>query len=114
VSIRDLLRGLTVFVRPLPQFVAGNTPADPTMLFVSWLSEAVSAGVMEPHAMTLGTLDADGPPDSRVLLLKDIDHPGWQFATDADSAKGRQIAVRPVAALGFYWREQGRQVRACR
>ena len=61
--------------------------------------------------MTLSTVDADGMPDLRVLLLKELDDRGWQFATDADSAKGRQIAGQPVAALGFYWREQGRQVR---
>jgi pyridoxamine 5'-phosphate oxidase len=87
------------------------TPAHPNGLFVSWLEEAVAAGVVEPHAMTLSTVDADGMPDLRVLLLKDVDDKGWQFATDADSAKGRQIAEQPVAALGFYWREQGRQVR---
>jgi pyridoxamine 5'-phosphate oxidase len=111
VSIGDLLRGLPVFARPLPPFTPGDTPDDPHHLFVAWLSEAIAAGVVEPHAMTLSTLDADGLPDSRVLVLKDIDARGWQYATDAGSAKGRQTARRPVAAMSFYWREQGRQVR---
>nr|WP_236646931.1 pyridoxal 5'-phosphate synthase [Micromonospora acroterricola] len=111
MSIRDLLRGLPVFARPLPLFAPGDAPDHPDDLFVSWLGEAVAAGVMEPHAMTLSTVDADGLPDTRVLLLKDLDDRGWQFATDADSAKGRQVAGQPGAALGFYWREQARQVR---
>ncbi|WP_244298806.1 pyridoxine/pyridoxamine 5'-phosphate oxidase [Micromonospora cremea] len=111
MSIRDLLRGLPVFARPLPQFAPGDAPDHPDDLFVSWLGEAIAAGVVEPHAMTLSTLDVDGVPDTRVLLLKDVDDRGWQFATDAGSAKGRQVAGRPDAALGFYWREQGRQVR---
>lgn len=111
MSTRDLLRSLPVFARPLPQFAPDNTPEHPHDLFLSWLGEAVAAGVVEPHAMTLSTVDADGMPDSRVLLLKDLDDRGWQFATDADSAKGRQVTSRPQAALAFYWREQGRQVR---
>ncbi|MCO1599364.1 pyridoxal 5'-phosphate synthase [Micromonospora sp. RHAY321] len=111
MSIRDLLRGLPVFARPLPRFAPDDAPDRPDDLFVSWLDEAIAAGVVEPHAMTLSTVDADGRPDTRVLLLKDLDDRGWQFATDADSAKGRQVAGQPAAALGFYWREQARQVR---
>ncbi|GIF70922.1 pyridoxamine 5'-phosphate oxidase [Asanoa siamensis] len=100
-----------MFARPLPSFVPDETPDHPDALFVAWLGEAIAAGVVEPHAMTLSTVDADGLPDARVLILKDVDDRGWQFATSATSAKGRQIAARPAAALGFYWREQGRQVR---
>ncbi|MBG0564334.1 pyridoxine/pyridoxamine 5'-phosphate oxidase [Actinoplanes aureus] len=111
MSIRDLLRGLPVFARPLPAFDPAGAPDDPHDLFAAWFAEAVGAGVVEPHAMTLSTVDADGLPDTRVLLLKEFDGRGWQFATDATSAKGRQVAANPAAALGFYWREQGRQVR---
>ncbi|MEV4538293.1 pyridoxal 5'-phosphate synthase [Asanoa sp. NPDC049518] len=111
MSIRDLLRGLPVFARPLPRFVPADAPANPDELFVTWLAEAIDAGVVEPHAMTLSTVDGDGVPDTRVLLLKDIDDRGWQFATSSGSAKGRQVAGTAAAALGFYWREQGRQVR---
>lgn len=111
MSIRDLLRGLPVFARPLPAFSPAEAPDDPYELFASWFDEAVTAGVVEPHAMTLSTVDADGMPDTRVLLLKELDDRGWQFATDATSAKGRQLGANPAAALGFYWREQGRQIR---
>lgn len=111
VSIRDLLRDLPVFDRPLPTFAPGNTPEHPNDLFASWLGEAIGAGVVEPHAMTLSTVGADGLPDTRVVVIREVDHHGWQFAADSGSAKGRQVARNPVAALGFYWREQGRQVR---
>jgi pyridoxamine 5'-phosphate oxidase len=100
-----------VFDRELPGFDPGRAPDRPEALFVTWLAEAVEAGVAEPHAMTLSTVDADGAPDSRVLLLKDVDADGWQLAGSAASAKGVQLAATPKAALAFYWREQARQVR---
>ena len=111
MSVRDLLRALPVFDRPLPAFDTESAPDEPSALFLSWLQEAIEAGVSEPHAMTLATVDAGGRPDARVLILKDVDADGWQFATAASSAKGTQLAASPHAALSFYWREQGRQVR---
>jgi pyridoxamine 5'-phosphate oxidase len=111
VTVRDLLRGLPVFDRPLPAFDTESAPEEPSALFLSWLHEAIEAGVSEPHAMTLATVDAEGRPDARVLILKDVDADGWQFATATTSAKGSQLAARPHAALSFHWREQGRQVR---
>ena len=111
MTVRDLLRGLPVFDRPLPAFDTESAPEEPSALFLSWLHEAIEAGVSEPHAMTLATVDAEGRPDARVLILKDVDADGWQFATAATSAKGTQLAARPHAALSFHWREQGRQVR---
>ncbi|MEV0718872.1 pyridoxal 5'-phosphate synthase [Asanoa sp. NPDC050611] len=111
MSVRDLLRGLPVFAQPLQSFAPDDTPATPDELFLSWLAEAIDAEVVEPHVMTLSTVDADGMPDSRVLLLKDVDPRGWHFATNAGSAKGRQVTDRRVAALSFYWREVARQVR---
>ena len=111
MTVRDLLRGLPVFNRPLPVFDTESVPGEPSALFLSWLREAIDAGVSEPHAMTLSTVDEEGHPDARVLILKDVDAEGWQFATAATSAKGTQLAARPHAALSFHWREQGRQVR---
>lgn len=61
--------------------------------------------------MSLATADAEGLPDVRTLLLHDADERGFHFASHATSAKGHQLAVRPHAALGFYWPAQGRQVR---
>jgi pyridoxamine 5'-phosphate oxidase len=111
VTVRDLLRGLPVFDHPLPAFDTDAAPGEPSALFLSWLREAIEAGVSEPHAMTLATVDDEGRPDARVLILKDVDADSWQFATASTSAKGTQLAARPHAALSFHWREQARQVR---
>ena len=62
--------------------------------------------------MTVSTIDSDGVPDSRMLVLKDLTAEGaWCFAGQRDSTKGTQLGARPVAALLFYWREQIRSVR---
>jgi pyridoxamine 5'-phosphate oxidase len=111
VTVRDLLRGLPVFDRPLPTFDTESVPDEPSALFLSWLLAAIDAGVSEPHAMTLSTVDEEGRPDARVLILKDVDAAGWEFATATTSAKGAQLAAVPHAALSFHWREQARQVR---
>ncbi len=75
------------------------------------MEAAIGAGALEPHVMTLSTADADGRPDARMLILKDVSSAGFWFATSADSAKGRQLRVNPAAALTFYWPLLGRQVR---
>ncbi|PWU46799.1 pyridoxamine 5'-phosphate oxidase [Micromonospora globispora] len=108
---REMLRALPVLAHQMPSFDPAAAPAEPAALFADWLGEAVAAGVDEPHAMTLSTVDADGAPDARVLILKDLDAAGWHFATTSTSAKGRQLAANPRVALSFHWREQGRQVR---
>lgn len=86
-------------------------PADPVSLFLEWFDEAVSAGVVEPQVATLSTVEASGAPDARTLLLKDVTARGWWFSSDLRSPKAHQLAACPDAALTFYWREQGRQVR---
>jgi pyridoxamine 5'-phosphate oxidase len=111
VTIRDLLRTLRVFDRPLPGFDTDQVPDEPVSLFVGWLGEAVNAKVVEPHVMTLSTVDPQGRPDARVVILRNVTAEGWQFTASATGAKGAQLAANPQAALSFYWREQGRQVR---
>lgn len=111
MTIRDLLRGLPVFDRPLPTFDTDSAPEHPLELFHEWFRSALDAEADEPHVMTLCTVDADGQPDARSLILKDLNEVGWQFATGSRSAKGRQIAGNSQVALLFYWRGQGRQVR---
>ncbi|MFD4175010.1 pyridoxine/pyridoxamine 5'-phosphate oxidase [Streptomyces anulatus] len=108
---RDLLHAQRVWDIELPSFDPASAPADPVPLFHAWFAEAVAAGQAEPHTMSLATVDAEGLPDVRTLMLHDADERGWHFATHATSAKGRQLAVRPYAALGFYWPARGRQVR---
>ncbi|GHE93485.1 pyridoxine/pyridoxamine 5'-phosphate oxidase [Streptomyces fumanus] len=110
-DVRQWLRGLDVFAGPLAHFDPEDAPADPVELFLEWLRAAVAAGVPDPHAMTLSTVGEDGGPDARVLILKNVDGGGWQFAAHAGSPKGRQLAARPRAALTFYWPLLGRQVR---
>lgn len=65
-------------------------PADPNELFKAWLEQAVAAGVAEPHAMTSSTVDEQGVPDARVLVLKDLDARGWAFASTKSSVKGER------------------------
>ncbi|MFD7919967.1 pyridoxal 5'-phosphate synthase [Streptomyces sp. NPDC059740] len=110
-DVRAWLRGLDVFAGPLASFDPAAAPAEPVELFLTWLREAVDAGLPDPHAMTVSTVDEHGDPWARVLILKNVDTAGWQFAAHADSPKGRQLALRPSAALTFYWPVLGRQVR---
>jgi pyridoxamine 5'-phosphate oxidase len=110
-ELRGRLRTLRVFDGALPIFRTEDAPEDPAELFLTWLLEAIDGGVREPHAMTLATVDADGRPSSRVLLLKGLADGQWQFATSRNSRKGRELAVTPWAAASFYWSELGRQVR---
>ena len=105
------LRGLSALAGPFPDFDASSAPSTPHELFQQWFADALEADICEPHAMTLSTCDGSGMPDARVLLLKDVDEEGWYFATGRESAKGRQIADFPHAALTFYWQPIGRQVR---
>ncbi|HEX7827285.1 MAG TPA: pyridoxal 5'-phosphate synthase [Mycobacterium sp.] len=109
--MRAVLRSLPVLTGDAPAFDPHQSPDDPVAIFVEWFGAAVSAGVSEPHAMTLSTVDAAGTPDARVLILKDVDAAGWHFAVSATSKKGADLAANPAAALTFYWPQLVRQVR---
>jgi pyridoxamine 5'-phosphate oxidase len=84
---------------------------DPLAAFHEWFDEARAAGTDVPEAMTLATADAEGRPSARMVLLKSADERGFTFFTGYESRKGRELAANPRAALVFYWRELGRQVR---
>jgi pyridoxamine 5'-phosphate oxidase len=84
---------------------------DPLETFHEWFEEARAAGVEFPEVMTLATADAEGRPSARMLLLKSADERGFTFFTGYESRKGRELAENPRAALVFYWRPLGRQVR---
>jgi pyridoxamine 5'-phosphate oxidase len=84
---------------------------NPIELFQEWFEEARAAGVEVPEAMTLATADAEGRPSARMLLLKGADERGFTFFTGYESRKGRELEGNPRAALVFYWRPLGRQVR---
>jgi len=85
--------------------------SDPVATFNEWLDEARASGLEAPEAMTLATADGDGRPSARMVLLKGADARGFTFFSGYESRKGRELADNPRAALVFYWRPLGRQVR---
>lgn len=85
--------------------------ADPFALFAAWLGEAETSEPNDPNAMALATVDAEGLPDVRMVLLKGHDTDGFVFYTNFDSAKGRELLSQPKAALLFHWKSLRRQVR---
>jgi pyridoxamine 5'-phosphate oxidase len=89
---------------------------DPFALFEAWFAEATASEPNDPNAMVLSTVDADGLPNVRVVLLKGLDGPdvadrGFVFYTNTTSAKGRELAVSGKAAVNFHWKSLLRQVR---
>jgi pyridoxamine 5'-phosphate oxidase len=88
------------------------TAADePFRLFAAWLKEASASEPRDPTAMTLATVDADGLPNARMVLLKGADEQGFVFYTNKDSQKGRELDLHAKAALVFHWKSLNRQVR---
>lgn len=85
-------------------------PGDPFVLFKFWLDDAIAANVVEPNAMTLATVSADGQPSCRTVLLKGFDARGFSFFTNYHSRKGRELVANPRAALTIFWKERERQV----
>lgn len=90
-----------------------QAPLEPFFLFRRWFDDAVKTEQLpvEPNAMTLATVDKEGRPHCRVLLLKGLDERGFTFFSNYDSAKGQQLAERPFAAMTFFWPSLERQVR---
>jgi pyridoxamine 5'-phosphate oxidase len=84
---------------------------DPFSLFEAWFAEAGASEPNDPHAMTLATVDADGLPDARIVLMNGYDRRGFTFFTNSQSAKGMELAAAPRAALVFHWKSLRRQVR---
>jgi len=84
---------------------------DPLRLFSAWLKEASASEPRDPTAMTLATVDADGAPNARMVLLKGLDERGFVFYTNKDSQKGRELDARAAAALMFHWKSLNRQIR---
>lgn len=84
---------------------------DPIALFTDWLAEARRTEPNDSNAMALATVDADGTPDCRMVLLKGVDGRGFAFYSNRESAKGQELAGQPRAALLFHWKSLRRQVR---
>ena len=92
--------------------VGDFTAADePLRLFAQWMEDATASEPADPNAMALATVDADGLPDLRMVLMKGFDERGVVFYTNMDSQKGQQLDRNPKAALLFHWKSRSRQVR---
>ncbi|WP_439500507.1 pyridoxamine 5'-phosphate oxidase [Aminobacter ciceronei] len=85
--------------------------AEPFQLFASWLKDATASEPNDPTALALATVDTDGLPDVRMVLLKGFDEHGFVFYTNFESAKGREILATMKAAMCFHWKSLRRQVR---
>jgi len=105
-SLADLRRDYTL--AGLTEAEAGD---DPIALFRRWFDQAVAANLPEPNAFALATVGAEGGPSVRVVLLKHFDERGFDFFTNYESRKGRDIAENSRVAMCFLWHELERQVR---
>lgn len=88
-----------------------DAASDPFSLFAAWFAQAQASEPSDPNAMALATVDEDGMPDARIVLMKGFDAQGFVFYTNLDSRKGRQLRRNPRAALLFHWKSLKRQVR---
>ena len=85
---------------------------DPFAIARDWLAEAEASEVNDPNAIALATVDTDGLPNARMVLLKDIEAAAFVFYTNYGSAKGRELEAAGKAAFVMHWKSLRRQVRA--
>lgn len=88
-----------------------NVLPDPIKQFEKWFDETLKAGITEPNAMHLATVNATGQPSSRIVLLKGIAEGKFIFYTNYQSKKGKELENNPACALTFFWADIERQVR---
>lgn len=88
-----------------------TTAEEPFRLFATWLDDATKSEINDPNGVALATVDSDGLPDVRMVLLKGFDEAGFVFYTNFESAKGREILGNMKAAMCFHWKSLRRQVR---
>jgi pyridoxamine 5'-phosphate oxidase len=93
-----------------PGLDLADLAATPLEMFRRWYDQAVAAGVTEPNAMTLATVDRAGAPSARTVLLKHADAEGFVFFTNHRSRKGTELATHPAAAIVLAWLPLHRQV----
>ena len=94
-----------------PPLLEADVLRDPLAQFVRWLADAEAVGMIEPTAMTLATVDADGRPSARVVLMRGMADGALRFFTNYDSRKGAALAANPFAAATFWWDQLERSVR---
>ncbi|MCV2883242.1 pyridoxamine 5'-phosphate oxidase [Aestuariibacter sp. AA17] len=86
---------------------------DPIQQFDRWLQDTIDAGIPDPTAMTIATVDADGQPSQRIVLLKDVSQNGFVFYTNTQSRKAQELAANNRISLHFPWHFMERQVKVC-
>lgn len=84
---------------------------DPFAVFEEWFALAQESEPNDPHAMSLASVDTDGLPDVRIVLLNSRDTRGFCFFTNFESAKGQQLLAHPQAAIVLHWKSLRRQIR---
>ncbi len=90
-----------------------DLPDDPFVLFANWQQQTIECGLLDPTAMALATVDTNGQPSQRIVLLKNLDERGFVFYTNYQSRKAREMAGNARVALLFPWHVMERQVRVC-
>jgi pyridoxamine 5'-phosphate oxidase len=106
INVADLRRNYTQ-----GGLVEADADRNPIEQFKIWFEQAIAANLLEPNAMTLATVTADGKPSARIVLLKDYDDRGFVFYTNYKSRKGLELQHNPHAVLVFLWGDLERQVR---
>ncbi len=108
MSIKDLRRQYT-----LDTLNEDSLTEQPLDLFNQWLNEAIKADIPDPTAMTVATVDQNGQPSQRIVLLKQVDEKGFVFFTNLGSRKAKELKANPKVSLHFPWHFMERQVRVC-
>jgi pyridoxamine 5'-phosphate oxidase len=93
------------------ELLEAEAPEHPLPLFTAWFEAARQGSELEANAFVLSTLDEQGRPRSRVVLLKEFSEKGFVFFTNYESAKAKEMALHPQVSLLFHWNHQERQVR---
>lgn len=86
---------------------------DPLEQFDRWMQQTIKAGIPDPNAMTIATVDARGQPSQRIVLLKHLDEKGFVFYTNLNSRKAQELKQNPKISLHFPWHFLERQVKVC-
>lgn len=113
--VQGATRGIaiTVGIKPLNELTVRDftDASEPFALFKAWFAEACEKEINDPSAMALSTVDPDGLPNIRMVLMKDWDELGFVFYTNRQSAKGQELDASFKAAANFHWKSLRRQVR---
>ena len=84
---------------------------NPMKQFAAWWDDAIDSNIEEVNAMTLATVNEQGYPSSRIVLLKDFNENGFVFFTNYESRKGKSLSIHPKVSIVFFWKELERQIR---